>query len=211
MPYQRSLAIMVALAAISSAEAHGHGPRVSVGFNFGPSCRPWCHCPPSFIYYRPAPIYYVEPAPRVIVQPAPVIVQPAPAVTSAPVYQSNNTLPPPPAIQPAVALREPTHLDTGIIGRNLEMLKSPDVSVRCDAVMELGRTKSDQAVAPLSATLAGDSNPEVRDAAARALGLIAAPSALPALRYAAQSDSDRDVRRSSQFAVEIIQTNLRNR
>jgi hypothetical protein len=37
----------------------------------------------------------------------------------------------------------------------------------------------------------------------------AAPRALNALRYAGQADNDRDVRRSAQFAVEIITTNMR--
>jgi HEAT repeat protein len=62
-------------------------------------------------------------------------------------------------------------------------------------------------VDPLAATLAGDRSPAVRDAAARALGLIASPQALPALERAAQADADRDVRRSAQFAVEVIQAN----
>jgi len=46
----------------------------------------------------------------------------------------------------------------------------------------------------------------VRESAARALGLIASPSALPALQRAAQVDADRDVRRSAQFAVDVIQS-----
>ena len=60
--------------------------------------------------------------------------------------------------------------------------------------MELGRTKSERALDPLAATLAGDRSPVVRDAAARALGLIASPKALPALTHAAQADTDRDER-----------------
>ena len=39
------------------------------------------------------------------------------------------------------------------------------------------------------------------------IGLIGSPRALTALTYAAQADSDRDVRRSAQFAVDVIQTN----
>jgi HEAT repeat protein len=58
----------------------------------------------------------------------------------------------------------------------------------------------------LAATLAGDRSPVVRESAARALGLIGSAQALPALQRAAQADSDRDVRRSAQFAVEVIQT-----
>lgn len=224
----RSIAILIALANISTAEAHG--PRISVGVNLGgPGCyRPgWCGYPHSYLYYRPAPLYYMA-APRVIVQPAPVVVQQAPVVVQPdPVYvpgpatvpgpapapgRISQTLSPPPAIQPAVAYREPNSLDDGAnIARHLELLRNPDASVRSTAVLDLGRSKSSQVVAPLAATLAGDSNPEVRDAAARALGLVGSPSALPALRYAAQSDGDRDVRRSCQFAVDVIQNNLQNK
>jgi HEAT repeat protein len=46
----------------------------------------------------------------------------------------------------------------------------------------------------------------VRESAARALGLIASTKGLPALQRAAQVDEDRDVRRSAQFAIEVIQS-----
>src|SRR5262249_5883046 len=74
---------------------------------------------------------------------------------------------------------------------------------------ELGRMKADRAIDPLLAALAGDRSPVVRDAAARALGLIGSPRALTALLHAAQADNDRDVRHSAPFAVEVIQTNSR--
>jgi HEAT repeat protein len=48
----------------------------------------------------------------------------------------------------------------------------------------------------------------VREAAARALGLIGAPTALSALQYAAQADDDRDVRHSASFAADVIRSNL---
>jgi HEAT repeat protein len=73
-------------------------------------------------------------------------------------------------------------------------------------VLQLGRSKDPRAVDPLAATLAGDRSAMVREAAARALGLIGSPAALPALQNAAQVDSDHDVRRSAQFAVEVIQS-----
>jgi HEAT repeat protein len=75
--------------------------------------------------------------------------------------------------------------------------------------MSLGRLKAERAVDPLAATLAGDRSPAVRDAAARALGLVGSPRGLTALKYAAQADSDRDVRHSAQFAVEIIQSRMK--
>jgi HEAT repeat protein len=48
----------------------------------------------------------------------------------------------------------------------------------------------------------------VREAAARALGLIALPASLNALQHAAQADDDRDVRRSAAFAADVIRTNM---
>ena len=63
-----------------------------------------------------------------------------------------------------------------------------------------------RAIDPLAATLSGDVSPTVRESAARGLGLIASPSALPALQRAAQADGDRDVRRSAQFAADVIQS-----
>ena len=41
--------------------------------------------------------------------------------------------------------------------------------------------------------------------------LIGSPRSLTALTHAAQADADRDVRRSAQFAVEVIQANQRPR
>jgi HEAT repeat protein len=85
------------------------------------------------------------------------------------------------------------------------MLADADERVRSESVMQLGRLKAQQAVDPLAATLAGDRSATVREAAARALGLIGSPTSLPALQRAAQVDNDRDVRRSAQFSLEVIQ------
>jgi HEAT repeat protein len=46
----------------------------------------------------------------------------------------------------------------------------------------------------------------VREAAARALGLIGSSAALPALQQAASTDSDHDVRHSARFAIDVIQS-----
>jgi HEAT repeat protein len=93
--------------------------------------------------------------------------------------------------------------------RHLQLLASPDERVRADAALELGRMRATRAIDRLAAALAGDRSPAVRDAAARALGLIGDRRALPALQHAAQADGDRDVRRSAQFAVEVITAQLR--
>ena len=78
-----------------------------------------------------------------------------------------------------------------------------------DAAMELGRMRADRAVEPLCTLVSTDRSPLVREAAARALGLIGSQRALNALQQAAQADNDRDVRRSAQFSAEVIRTNLR--
>jgi HEAT repeat protein len=91
----------------------------------------------------------------------------------------------------------------------LQRLRSGDENARRDAAMELGRAKASQAIDALTTMLASDQSPAVRDAAARALGLIASPRSLTPLIHAAQADNDRDVRHSAQFAVEIIRTNLK--
>jgi HEAT repeat protein len=57
--------------------------------------------------------------------------------------------------------------------------------------------------------LAGDRSATVREAAARALGLIATPATLPALQRAAQADDDREVRASARFAADVVRDRLR--
>jgi HEAT repeat protein len=89
----------------------------------------------------------------------------------------------------------------------LQQLAQGDDRGRADAAIRLGRWHADRAVEPLTRTLEQDRSPAVRDAAARALGLIAAPSALNALQRAAGADDDRDVRHSASFAAEIIRAN----
>ncbi len=107
----------------------------------------------------------------------------------------------PPLLTQAVA--RPTEDETS---RYVGMLSDPDENVRLAAVTRLGRTRARRAVDPLSATLAGDRSHAVREAAARALGLIGDPRAMPALRRASTDDGDRDVRHTAQFAMEILQS-----
>lgn len=95
------------------------------------------------------------------------------------------------------------------IHQNLKLLSSADEAVRQRAVMDLGRLGSIAAIDPLTAVLAGDASPQVREAAARALGLIADSRCLPGLIRAAQADDDREVRHSAQFAVEAIRSRLK--
>jgi hypothetical protein len=201
-------AMAAVLLTLTPVQSHGR-TFVSVGFGFGGPYCGWGWGP--WGYYRPYPYYYgYYPPPVVYAPPPPVVVQPAPAVVAPP---------PPPAPAPAQPIYRsaapgPDEVSTGTsgnVGHNIQLLSNPSENVRQNAAMDLGRARVDQAVDPLCATLAGDTSPAVRDAAARALGLIGAQRSLPALIRAAQADNDRDVRHSAQFAVEIIRSNLRNR
>lgn len=192
---------LIALACLSSRSLAGPPVRWSVGVSVGaPVYRPYCYHPYPY-YVRPYPLLYpapviYEPAP-VIVRPAPIVVQPSSSysVPSTPTFEA----PPPTPVQPAGGAHDAL----------LKQLTHPDEKVRADSIMELGRSKLESAVEPLTASLAGDKSPAVRDAAARALGLIGSPRALTALIHAAQADPERDVRHSAQFAVEIIRSNLK--
>jgi hypothetical protein len=54
-----------------------------------------------------------------------------------------------------------------------------------------------------------DRSSQVRETAARALGLIGSARALTALQNAALADNDREVRHSAQYAAEVIRASLR--
>lgn len=168
----------------------------------------------------PPPTYIVQPAPVVVAQPA-AVVQPVPAVQSnappSPAPSSSEELAPPgkpvSAVQPVTTTPplQPVSVRAGgeerqvEISQYLRQLSDPDEGVRMQGVTQLGRLKAHRAVDALAATLAGDRSPAVREAAARSLGIIGTPKALPALQRAARADSDHDVRRSAQFSIEIIQ------
>jgi hypothetical protein len=157
----------------------------------------------------------------VYVAPPPVVVAPAPVYQVAPVVPVVQPVysapPPPPAAPPpttvAAAASEPELTPpprpAGNADAHLRDLSNSDERVRAEASLQLGRMKAQQAVGPLTQLLGQDRSPAVRDAAARALGLIGAPAALSALQTAAQADDDRDVRRSASFAADVIRANLR--
>jgi hypothetical protein len=204
--YWRIALAVLGLGAVLQPSAQA-GVRVGVGVGIGfPGYYypwgPWGYYGPYGCgWYRPYPVYVT--APPVIVAPAPVVVQPASTVQAAPPLQ------PVPAVSPAI--RASSYASTPeppLADHNLQLLSDPSEKVRCDAVMELGRQKLDRAADPLTATLAGDRSPMVREAAARALGLIGARRSLTALTYAAQADPDREVRHSAQFAVEAIRSQM---
>src|SRR5262249_31097555 len=145
------------------------------------------------VYVEPAPVYVPPPG---VVQAAPVMQSPSPGLQ--PVQQT-------PTLAPGQANSAALEASPADVEFHLQQLADANENTRADSVLQLGRLKAARAIDPLAATLAGDRSPKVREAAARALALIGSPKALPALQQAALADSDRDVRRSAQFAVDLVQ------
>ena len=176
-------AVLMIAAAPVGAHA-GFGFSIGVGYGV-PIYRPYWGCG---YYYRPYPVYVVPP---------PVYVQAVPVVPAAP------------ALQPIpVAQTAPT---PGEVEHYLQQLNDPDAPTRAQAALQLGRLRNRRAIDSLNRLLATDRSPSVREAAARALGLIGAPGGLGGLQRAASSDEDRDVRQSAQFAAESIRASLQGR
>jgi hypothetical protein len=90
------------------------------------------------------------------------------------------------------------------VDKALQGLSSPRERERIDAIVTLGSSRLLKGVEPLERILSSDPSARVREAAARALGLIGSPASVRALQTAAQGDDDRDVRHSAQFAAESI-------
>jgi len=172
----------------------------SIGLQFGPPVyyRPWCGWGPYY-YPRPYPIYLAPPP--VVIQPVP-FVQAVPAAH--PVYSAASPIS---GASPVSTVSQvvPAEEQPAEVTRLLQSLADPSERVRADGAIQLGRLKAIRAIDPLAATLAGDSSPAARESAARALGLIGSPRGLLSLKRAVQVDTDRDVRRSAEFSIEIIQ------
>ncbi|MFO0926481.1 MAG: HEAT repeat domain-containing protein [Gemmataceae bacterium] len=187
--YRLLLALLAASLIPCAAQAGG---RWSIGLHFG---MPWCG--PCYRPVMVAPVYpvYVAPAP-VVVQPAAVVAVPAAPAPTATAYAQPETAEPAPApVARAASWNDPA--STG-------GLTDANPRARAEAALRLGRQKDRRAVASLVRVLQDDSYADVREAAARALGLIGAPQALAALQHAAGADEDRDVRRTASFAADVI-------
>jgi hypothetical protein len=194
----------VVLAMLGSTANAGGFIGINIGIPVGGCYRPYYG---GYYYYRPYPAVYVGP-PAVIVQPAPVVetvpvqtVYPAPATT---VITPAPALTPAPATTIRAASGESRQTE---IDHCLAHLANPDEKVRADMAIQLGRLNAWRAATTLESTLSTDRSPAVREASARALGLIGARGSLTALDRAAQADEDRDVRHSAQFAAEVIRSN----
>jgi hypothetical protein len=186
-----SLALLALVCLPWAAQAGGWSVGVRLGFPVYYHPYPYY----GYYYYRPYPVY---------VTPAPVVVQPVPAAE--PVYAPPTAIPAP----ASVSVATPAAAESGAvtIDESFRQLSSADEHARAGAMVQLGRMKVQRAIEPISQALAGDRSPAVREAAARALGLIGSPAALPALQRAAQADEDREVRHSAQFAAEVIRANM---
>ncbi len=224
---QLLIALVCLGAPVATSEAQAWRLGISIGVPLYPYPYPYArpyypaygyYAPYGYPYYYPAPpvtVVSVPPAP-VVLQPAPVVVQQARPTTVVPVATvAGPAVGPPPSIASSNAPAAGTivQASNGASAARVETLlpKLGDAQehVRRDAAMDLGRLKAAKAVDALVKMLSSDSSPAAREAAARALGLIASPQSLTALIQAAQVDQDRDVRHSAQFSVEIIRSNLR--
>ncbi len=201
--------ILAGLLLLGGTATSQAGVRIGVGIGLplwgGPYYyRPYYWGPP--VVYAPPPVY-VAPAPAVVVQQPAQVPPPPPVVTQSPPQSAEppETAPPPRPVPTAVRAAAPASNAGGLPAP----LNDPNPEVRADAIMDLGRNRDRQAVAPITRALREDSSPVVREAAARALGLIALPASLDALQRAALGDQDRDVRRSAAFAAEVIRANYR--
>ena len=85
----------------------------------------------------------------------------------------------------------------------MALLQDSEARVRRRAALAMGRTKSPDAVAPLSAMLTSEADPEVKQMAAFALGLIGLPSAADAL-VAALADPDPLIQGRAAEALGLI-------
>src|SRR5262249_5742138 len=145
-------------------------------------CHPY-HC------YRPYPVVFapavIVPGPTVVqpvevvqpVYPAPVQVAPAQTATTQPAPASTALTPVPNNSVRTVASSDSRARD---IEHYLQTLNSGDEKQRIEAMMQLGRLRAEQSADVMSGILSNDRSPAVREAAARALGLLGSPRALAA-------------------------------
>jgi HEAT repeat protein len=91
----------------------------------------------------------------------------------------------------------------------LQQLEHPDENARREAALELGRSRAQDAIEPLCVRLANDSSAQVREASARALGMIGSARAMQSLQRSAVGDGDALVRHSAQFALDVIHAHQR--
>lgn len=204
--WKRCLLVLFVLGIFCPGPAQAWPLRIGIGLNLGIPIGP-VYSPYPYAYPYTYPAY-----PPVVVQQSPPVVVGTTTPPSTPPTVVGNS----PSYVPADPnMLRATNSMPSLANNNrpgvdelLARLGQSDENSRRDAIMDLGRMKADRAIDPLTSSLANDKSPVVRDAAARALGLIGASRSLPALIRAAQADNDRDVRHSAQFAIEIIRSQM---
>jgi hypothetical protein len=185
------------------------------GFGYGPGYWGYDSYPPTCIVTAPQVVYQPSPSASPY-PPTPIPKEPIPPPNQktpipTPQVDAETGTTGEPNAPPLLAVTNTVSISTqassqpdSLVGQ----LTQADEATRSAPAIQLGRMKATSAVASLSNVLAKDTSATVRDSAARALGLIGSPSSLNALTRAAQADDDREVRRSSQFAVDLIRWNL---
>jgi hypothetical protein len=203
---------MLSLLLAGATARAGWGVGVSVHvpiYPFG-CCYPYrCYRPypvvvaPAVVVAGPTvvqPVEVVQP-----VYPAPVQAVPAQAASTQAAPASTALTPVPNNSVRTVASSDSRSRD---IDHYLQTLNSNDEKQRIEAMMQLGRLRADQSADVLSGILSNDRSPAVREAAARALGLLGSPRALAALQRSAQSDDDATVRNSASYAADVIRSRM---
>jgi hypothetical protein len=101
----------------------------------------------------------------------------------------------------------PAHADDRVAELSKTLTTSSSDKARLSAVVSLARLHDRAAMKPLVGAL-HDPNPQIRALAATALGQLGHKAALPALKTAADSDTDANVRkRSREAAISVAKTN----
>jgi HEAT repeats len=174
-----------------------HRAAVIIGGYWGwPGYYPGYYCQYPGYYY---PDYYYSAPPPVIVERPPVVVErPAvvqPAQPVQPVQESSDTQ----ALYGSLRERKSELLKVLMIG---------DKEHRISAINELaGYSFDDNVRLALEKVLLSDTDPELRQEAAKAFGEVKNLKAIPALETARVQDSITDVRKEADLSIKKLQAN----
>ncbi len=149
--------------------------------------------PGPYYYYPPPAYYYPAPPPPVVQYPAPPPVVQYPAPAPAPQAPDKSTL----------ELYQNLRNQKAML---LEKLQIGDKGSRLAAISDLAGFSFDDGVRQaLEGVLFSDTDPDLRVAAANALGQVKNPKAVPALEKARVADSSEAVRVAADQAIRNIQ------
>jgi hypothetical protein len=173
---------------------HHHGSAVIVGGYWG-----WPGYYPGYYYQYPGyyyPDYYYSAPPPVVVERSTVVVErPAVVQPAQPVQESSDTQ----ALYGSLRERKSELLKVLMIG---------DKAHRISAINELaGYSFDDNVRLALEKVLLSDTDPELRQEAAKAFGEVKNLKAIPALEIARVQDSITDVRKEADLSIKKLQAN----